>query len=103
LRDELAPYGIGVSAICPGLINTDIVASGRFADETMRKGAVRTFRTRGRNPDQVARAILRAVVNNVAVVPVGAEAWVGWIGKRMAPGLVGAIGRRVEKMARAGV
>ena len=36
MRAELAPHGIGVSAVCPGVIDTDIVARGRFTDESLR-------------------------------------------------------------------
>jgi NAD(P)-dependent dehydrogenase (short-subunit alcohol dehydrogenase family) len=102
LRAELRPHGIGVSAICPGLINTDIIARGRFADEGMRAGVADTFQKKGRAPEQVASAILHAIGKNVAVVPVGGEAWAAWMGKRFAPGLTEIVGRRVEKAARAG-
>jgi len=102
LRAELRPHGIGVSAICPGLINTDIIARGRFADEGMRAGVADTFQKKGRAPEQVASAILHAIAKNVAVVPVGGEAWAAWMGKRFAPGLTEIVGRRVEKAARAG-
>jgi NAD(P)-dependent dehydrogenase (short-subunit alcohol dehydrogenase family) len=102
LRAELQPHGIGVSAICPGVIDTDIVKSGRFADEKMRSGAVDAFHKRGRPPVQVATAILKAIRNDVGVMPVGAEAWVGWIGKRVSPSLTAAVAKRVEKRARNG-
>ncbi|HEY3819617.1 MAG TPA: SDR family NAD(P)-dependent oxidoreductase [Polyangiaceae bacterium] len=102
MRGELAPHGIGVSAICPGVIDTDIVARGRFADESLRDGAVKTFRKRGHPPERVARAVLRAIRRDVAVVPVGPEAWAGWLGKRIAPGLTAMAGRRMEKLARNG-
>jgi NAD(P)-dependent dehydrogenase (short-subunit alcohol dehydrogenase family) len=102
LRAELQPHGIGVSAICPGVIDTDIVKSGRFADEKMRSGVVDAFRKRGRPPEQVANAILKAIRSDVAVMPVGAEAWVGWIGKRVSPSLTSLVAKRVEKAAKNG-
>jgi NAD(P)-dependent dehydrogenase (short-subunit alcohol dehydrogenase family) len=99
LRAELAPHGIGVSAICPGVVDTDIVRRGRFADETLREAAVRTFRRRGHPPERVARAVLRAIRHDVAVVPVGLEAWAAWLGKRFAPRLTAMAARRVERIA----
>ena len=103
MRAELAPHGVGVSAICPGLINTEIVKDGRFADEKMRTGVVAAFHRRGRPPEQVAHAVLRAIRHDLAVVPVGAEAWVGWISKRVSPSLTSFVGRRVERAARKSV
>jgi NAD(P)-dependent dehydrogenase (short-subunit alcohol dehydrogenase family) len=100
LRAELAPHKIGVSAICPGLINTDIVKRGRFAHEQERDNAVKQFARHGRNPEQVARAVLRAIRHNDAVVPVGVEAWASWIGKRVAPGVMCAVSQQLEKMTR---
>lgn len=100
MRAELAPHGVGVSAICPGVIDTDIIARGRFADEGMRAGVADAFKRRGRSPEQVAQAIVRAIEKDIAVVPVGGEAWAGWIGKRVSPALTSMVGRRVEKLAR---
>ena len=100
LRAELEPHRIGVSAICPGLINTDIINRGRFADEKLRGGIAKTFESKGRSPDEVARAVLHAIEKNVAVVPVGAEAWGAYLGKRFVPGLTAKLGQRIEKKAR---
>lgn len=76
LRAELAGQGIGVSAICPGLVNTGITTTARFtgvsAEEEKRRQAkaARMYRLRNYPPEKVADAILRAVVRNQAVVPV---------------------------------
>jgi NAD(P)-dependent dehydrogenase (short-subunit alcohol dehydrogenase family) len=102
LRGELEPHKVGVSAICPGVIDTDIVARGRFTDESQRSLVQKTFRKRGHSPDEVAKAIVRAIAKNVAVVPVGAEAWGAWMGKRFVPGLTAKLGQRVGKAAREG-
>jgi NAD(P)-dependent dehydrogenase (short-subunit alcohol dehydrogenase family) len=93
LRAELAPHRIGVSAICPGVIDTDIIARGRFTDEAKRARALRAFR-RGHAPELVAGAILRAIRRNLAVVPVGSEAWLAWLGKRLSPRLTAFAARR---------
>lgn len=80
LRAELAGKGIGVSAICPGIVNTGITATARFAgvdadeEKRLQKKSARLYGLRNFPPEKVADAILRAVVNNQAVVPVTPEA-----------------------------
>lgn len=98
LRTELAPHGIGVSAICPGLIATNIVNTTRFAgqDEATERDSRRrvdaAYRRRDYGPDRVAAAVLRAVERNRAVVPVTPEAHLAAIGSRLSPALVRRVG-----------
>jgi len=91
LRAELAPKGIGVSAICPGMINTPIVARmrarGPGAPENMRR-AVEIFRRRNYPPSRVAAGILEAIRRNKAVAPIAPEARISWVLVRLFPGLV---------------
>ncbi|EDY62225.2 short chain dehydrogenase, partial [Streptomyces pristinaespiralis ATCC 25486] len=68
LRAELAGRDIGVTAVCPGIVNTNITATARFAgvDETeekrRQKRTARLYGLRNYPPEKVAEAILRAVV-----------------------------------------
>ncbi|MEK6805979.1 MAG: SDR family NAD(P)-dependent oxidoreductase [Pseudomonadota bacterium] len=89
LRMDLKDKGIGVSAICPGIINTNIVAQtvAEGAAAKWQAGAVEFYKKRNYTPDKVARAILKAVRCNIAVLPVSPEAWFGWYFKRFFPGL----------------
>src|SRR4029078_10119610 len=59
LREELAPHGIGVTAICPGMSNTAIVADGRMAGDARshRASLVEQFKSKGAPPSAVADAI----------------------------------------------
>jgi NAD(P)-dependent dehydrogenase (short-subunit alcohol dehydrogenase family) len=105
MRTELAPRGIGVSTICPGLTNTPIVANGRFRTsgdaDKLRERAVAGFARFGHSPDMVAKAIERAVVENRGVVPAAPEAWAFWYAKRMFPRafvrVAGWIGQRASR------
>jgi NAD(P)-dependent dehydrogenase (short-subunit alcohol dehydrogenase family)/pimeloyl-ACP methyl ester carboxylesterase len=93
LRAELAGQDIGVSAICPGLVDTGITRSTRFAgadqvaEEFRRRAAAQLYRRRGLTAEHVADAIVDAIVHDRAVVHVGAEATVlSWL-YRFTPGL----------------
>ncbi|MER5766974.1 SDR family oxidoreductase [Streptomyces sp. NPDC001985] len=99
LRAELAGREIGVSAICPGLVNTNIAATARFvgvdaAEESrLRERAARLYSRRDYPPEKVADAVLRAVVRDRAVVPVTPEARVARLLSRFAPKALRAVAR----------
>jgi NADP-dependent 3-hydroxy acid dehydrogenase YdfG len=101
LRAELAPHKIGVTAICPGMIATAIVADGRMVGESgiaRRSKAIEAFLERGAPPAKVADAILDAVRTNPELRPVGADAKVIAALSRVAPSafnrLAGTLQRR---------
>jgi NAD(P)-dependent dehydrogenase (short-subunit alcohol dehydrogenase family)/pimeloyl-ACP methyl ester carboxylesterase len=103
LRAELAPSGIGVSAICPGFTNTGIGRAAHYAgtsgeaEQRIRAGAAKAFERRNFPPEKVAVAVLRAVLENRAVVPVNAEAQVGYALSRIAPGALRLFARRSDE------
>jgi len=91
LRAELNRFDIGVTAICPGIIKTNIVQDGkstlapgmRFGHKEM----IDFYKKWGWPPEKVARAVLKAVKKNKGVVPVGPEAWIFWYMKRISQSL----------------
>lgn len=99
LRAELAGEGIGVSAICPGIVNTNITSTARFAgvdeaeEKRRQKKSARLYGLRNYPPEKVAGAILRAVVKNQAVVPVTPEARGAHFMSRFTPRTLRAIAR----------
>jgi len=101
LRAEVAGHGIGVTAICPGIINTAIVRTSRMYGETAteenRERGVRLYERRGYGPERVAKNILKAIQRNRAVAPVSAEAWAFYYLKRALPGLVRWIAARTSQ------
>ncbi|MCM9080541.1 SDR family oxidoreductase [Streptomyces sp. NBC_00160] len=104
LRAELASKSIGVSAICPGIVNTNITATSRFAgvDEAEEKRrqerSSRLYGLRNFPPEKVADAILRAVVRNEAVVPVTPESKGALWMSRFAPRALRRIARMEPKL-----
>jgi NAD(P)-dependent dehydrogenase (short-subunit alcohol dehydrogenase family) len=99
LRAELAGQSIGVTAICPGIVKTNITATTRFAgtdeaeEQRRQQEATRAYRMRNYPPEKVAAAILRAVADNRAVVPVTPEARAGHALARLAPRVLRGLAR----------
>ena len=99
LREELRPHRIGVTAICPGMINTPITvtsrARGELDDPQLRERTASIYARRNYGPDRVARNILAAVQRNRSVAPISPEAWVAYAIKRASPRLAGWVARRL--------
>ena len=88
LRADWARYGVGVTAVCPGVINTPIVGSTRYLgtrDDVRTRARIEKIFRRGHPPEAVARAIVVAAERNPAVLPVGWEAGLGWHLARLTP------------------
>jgi NAD(P)-dependent dehydrogenase (short-subunit alcohol dehydrogenase family) len=93
LRGELRPQGIGVTTLCPGVIDTPIVRntklSGDLSDnEDFHEQLTALYRRRNYGPHKVAEALIDAVRHKRGLVPVTPEAWLMYLGKRLAPGLI---------------
>ncbi|MFF5758993.1 SDR family oxidoreductase [Streptomyces longwoodensis] len=99
LRAELTERGVGVTAICPGIVSTGITSTASFVgvapeeQDRLRKSSTRAYARRNYPARKVADAVLRAVVRNEAVVPVTPEAKGARALSRLAPGLLRAAAR----------
>ena len=89
LADELQWHGIGVTAICPGVIDTPIVEStvmrGLQAAPRAREEARTFYRRRGYTAERVAENLLRAVGRGRVVAPISPESWVAYAIRRASP------------------
>lgn len=79
LRAELAGSRIGVTAVCPGFVSTDIVEHGTYVDgdaasrDRLRQRGQKAIKLRNYPPEKVAERIVQAIIKNKAVVPVNFE------------------------------
>ncbi len=91
LRADWSARGVGVSAICPGVINTEIITRTRFrgARASSASDVTSFFAKRGHAPEKVGAAVLDAVRRNRPVVPVGPEAWLALAAHRLLPSRAG--------------
>ena len=93
LRAELAASGVGLTTICPGVVNTNIVSATDMHAPDGRQSAVagrrahlqRMFELRNFGPEKVADAILSAVRKNKPIRPVTPEAYLLYGASRIAP------------------
>jgi short-subunit dehydrogenase len=83
LRAELDQAGVGLTTVCPGVINTNIVHTTRFDVPAAKQAKVearraqleKVFAARRYGPDKVAKAIVSAVKKNKPIRPVAPEAY----------------------------
>jgi NAD(P)-dependent dehydrogenase (short-subunit alcohol dehydrogenase family)/pimeloyl-ACP methyl ester carboxylesterase len=92
LRAELVPYGIGVTAVCPGVIATNITRTTQYVglragqEERARDWAVRAYEKRNFTPDQVAAEIVEAIAMDKPVALVTPETKAAYALSKLAPG-----------------
>ena len=101
LNAELSPQGIGVSAICPGIIDTPITQAAVLRGEQLtRTQATQDFyRRRGASPETVAEAVVEAIVRGRMIQTV--PRWhvdPGWIVKRISPRASQLLSRRLPEL-----
>jgi NAD(P)-dependent dehydrogenase (short-subunit alcohol dehydrogenase family) len=93
LRAELVPFGIGVTAACPGVIATNITRATRYVDhpEAEQGGladqVTRLYARRNFTPERVAAEILEAIGSDRPVAVITPEAKLMRAIGRLAPGL----------------
>lgn len=100
LRAELSYAGVGVTAVCPGFVDTNISKTTRFVGtdeaEQARLSANQqaSYRRRNYTPERLARHLVDAVVADKPVAAISAEARFFQLGHRYAP----AVTRRLARL-----
>jgi NAD(P)-dependent dehydrogenase (short-subunit alcohol dehydrogenase family) len=101
LNAELSKQGIHVSAICPGIIDTAIVANSTVRGEMqqMHGNLVGFYSKHGASPDEVAEAVLRVVEKPTPIVPVPRRQVLAlYLLHRLSPRLVQPIARHMPRL-----
>ncbi|MDH6195017.1 NAD(P)-dependent dehydrogenase (short-subunit alcohol dehydrogenase family)/pimeloyl-ACP methyl ester carboxylesterase [Mycobacterium frederiksbergense] len=101
LRAELASAGIGLTTICPGVIDTNIIDTIRFDVPAEERGNVeqvraqtkKFFAARRYGPEKVAKAIVAAVRKDKAIRPVTPEAYAAYGVARLMPSALRRVAR----------
>lgn len=99
LRADFADEGISVTAVCPGFVNSDIAKNTIYAgmsgdeQERARAKAAASYRRRNYTPEATAAAIVKAIKTGPAVVPIAAEARIGYAMRRISPSLMRLLAR----------
>ena len=86
LRAEYGPRGLGVTALCPGFVRTDIFRSTVVVSQNKPAPTPPAFLTT--TPERIARRAIRAIRRAEGVVVVTPFANAMWRFKRFAPGLL---------------
>ncbi|MGH2906767.1 MAG: SDR family NAD(P)-dependent oxidoreductase [Solirubrobacterales bacterium] len=100
LDAELKPQGIRVTALCPGVIDTNIVATSTMRGKLAKRHDQLTkfYATRGASPDIVARDVVTAIRRKQVIKP---SPWwqvsPGWWLMRISPRAYGALAGRLYK------
>lgn len=91
LRMELAPAGVGVTAVMPGAVATGLLETAQSYDPRASRRIAELMLAHGARPDAVASRIVRAIERDEAEVVIGWDALLTTATETLAPGLVGAL------------
>jgi NAD(P)-dependent dehydrogenase (short-subunit alcohol dehydrogenase family) len=87
LRAEAARYGVKVSVVCPGFIQTPIIERAAFLGLD-RQEMLEQFPFKLHSPEALARAVVRGVERNRAIITFTALARTAWFLYRISPSLM---------------
>jgi NAD(P)-dependent dehydrogenase (short-subunit alcohol dehydrogenase family) len=91
LRAEYAGHGLGVTAVCPGFVSTNIFHSAMQDDDDKPMRIPPSWMCT--TPERVAAKAIRAIRRNRGIVPITPLAHVMWFLQRLTPGGVDFLAR----------
>jgi NAD(P)-dependent dehydrogenase (short-subunit alcohol dehydrogenase family)/pimeloyl-ACP methyl ester carboxylesterase len=99
LQAELHPHGIGVTAVCPGFIATNITRTARYVgrkdaeQQQLADRITRSYERRNYTPNRVAEEIVEAIAVNRPVAVITPEAKLMHAMSRFTPGFLRRLAR----------
>lgn len=101
MRMDLAVHNINVSALCPGVIKTNIMKDGKLFGEENTKGAIEFYETKGIDPGLVAKTAVKGLMKNKGIIsaPWGQVA-IPFLLYRLSPNFIVWLGRKLFKHGR---
>jgi NAD(P)-dependent dehydrogenase (short-subunit alcohol dehydrogenase family) len=87
LLHELAPYGVGVSVICPSFFRTNLPGSMRGSDPAMERGAAGLVNKSRYDADTIAARAVQALDRGTYLILTHREGRLAYRGKRFTPRL----------------
>jgi short-subunit dehydrogenase len=98
LRGELAPFGVGVTVVCPGPMPTRFIDSAHFESDAYRRLAESFVHQSKLQPHNVASAVLQAVRRNELYCVIGLrERWYWRLKNWLPRTVVDQVAKRVRR------
>lgn len=87
LKNELSPFNIGVSVVCPTFVNTNLFVDPTAIDERTQKLVDTFFNNTAVSSEKIARHIVQSIIKNRLYVITQKDGKFIWRMKRWFPGL----------------
>jgi NAD(P)-dependent dehydrogenase (short-subunit alcohol dehydrogenase family) len=97
LSHELAPYGVGVSVVCPSFFRTNLHESLRGADTETEASATELITKAPRSADVVADRVVRGIDARREVILTDLDGHLAWRAKRFARPVYRRVMKRVAR------
>jgi NAD(P)-dependent dehydrogenase (short-subunit alcohol dehydrogenase family) len=101
MRMDLKVHNINVSALCPGIIKTNVMKDGKLLGEHNRLAAIEFYETKGVDPAKVAKTAVKGLLKNKGIIPAPwHHVMIPNLLYRLSPALIVGLGRILFKHGR---
>ena len=101
MRMDLKVHNINVSALCPGIIKTNVMRDGKLRGEHNRVAAIDFYDTKGIDPEKVARTAVKGLIKDKGIIPAPwNQVAIPFLLYRLSPDFIVGLGRMLFKNGR---